>query len=280
MKVGLSLGGGGLRGYAHIGAIKALNEAGIPIDIINGTSAGAVIGGAYALHADTDKIVAITEKIVGSVNINYFNIFRYSVDRIPFLRNWMVNAICDISALRKSILTHRNNRRALKLLFGEHRFRDTKIPFSSVAVDLLAGKTVIIKKGKLIDGIIPSLSIPAIFPPIERKRQMLVDGYVLANIPVRELREEGADFIIAITLGGEAETGYSNGFDVLNLVEALKYEKLNQWELDEADFHININIRKFDGMKFNNYEVAMRHGYRVTKRALPKLERRLAEANG
>jgi len=280
MKVGLSLGGGGLRGYAHIGAIKALNEAGIPIDIINGTSAGAVIGGAYALHADTDKIVAIAEEIVGSVNINYFNIFRYSVDRIPFLRNWMVNAICDVSALRKSILTHRNNHKALKLLFGEHKFSDTKIPFSSVAVDLLAGKTVIIKDGKLIDGIIPSLSIPAIFPPIEKRRQMLVDGYVLANIPVRELREEGADFIIAVTLGGEAETGYNNGFDVINLVEALKYERLNQWELDEADFHININIRKFDGMKFNNYEVAMRHGYRVAKRALPKLERRLAKANG
>jgi NTE family protein len=280
MKVGLSLGGGGLRGYAHIGAIQALNEAGIPIDIINGTSAGAVIGGAYALYADTDKIVAIAENIVGSVNINYFNIFRYSVDRIPFLRNWMVNAICDVSALRKSILTHRNNHKALRLLFGEHKFSDTQIPFSSVAVDLLAGKTVVIKQGKLIDGIIPSLSIPAIFPPIEKKRQMLVDGYVLANIPVRELREEGADFIIAITLGGEAETGYSNGFDITNLVEAVKYEKLNQWELDEADFHININIKRFDGMKFNNYEIAMRHGYRVTKRALPKLERRLAEANG
>ena len=279
MKIGLSLGGGGLRGYAHIGAIQALNEAGIPIDIINGTSAGAVIGGAYALYADTDKIVAIAENIVGSVNINYFNIFRYSVDRIPFLRNWMVNAICDVSALRKSILTHRNNHKALRLLFGEHKFSDTQIPFSSVAVDLLAGKTVVIKQGKLIDGIIPSLSIPAIFPPIEKKRQMLVDGYVLANIPVRELREEGADFIIAVTLSGEAETGYSNGFDIINLVEALKYEKLNQWELDEADFHININIKRFDGMKFNNYEIAMRHGYRVTKRALPKLERRLSEAN-
>ena len=280
MKVGLSLGGGGLRGYAHIGAIQALIEAGIPIDIINGTSAGAVIGGAYALYADIENIVAITEKIVGSVNVNYFNIFRYSVDRIPFLRDWMVNAICDISALRKSILTHRSNHKALRLLFGERKFSDTQIPFSAVAVDLLAGKTVVIKQGKLIDGIIPSLSIPAIFPPIELRKQMLVDGYVLANIPVRELRAEGADFIIAITLGGETETGYNNGFDIINLVEALKYEKLNQWELEEADFHININIKKFDGMKFNNYEIAMRHGYRVTKRALPRLQRRLAEANG
>jgi len=78
MRVGLSLGGGGAHGYAHIGAIRALEEAGIKVDLINGTSIGAVIGGAYALYSDLDKIVGLVEKIIAAVSVRYFNIFRFS----------------------------------------------------------------------------------------------------------------------------------------------------------------------------------------------------------
>ena len=80
------------------------------------------------------------------------------------------------------------------------RFEDTKIPFSAISNDLITGKTVIIKSGKLIDGVLASASIPGIFPPVKRGKKILVDGFVLANIPVPELRQQGADFIISIEL--------------------------------------------------------------------------------
>ena len=280
MKVGLCLGGGGSRGYAHIGAIRALREANISIDLINGTSIGAIIGGAYALYFDTERMITLIEEVIHTVNLNYFNIFRFSSESRPFLRDWLVNATCDLASLRGYILTHRNNIKALRIIFDEHEFKDTQIPFSSVAVDLIAGKTVIMKSGKLIDGILPSISIPGIFPPVERNGQLLVDGYVLANVPAAELRRQGADFVIAINLVAEAEEGYQNGFDLLNRVEMLKQAKIDQWELNEADFAITIDLPGFDGMSFGSYDSAIARGYAIAKRMLPRLKRRLAGSSG
>jgi len=279
MKIGLSLAGGGARGYAHIGAIKALHEAKVNIDLINGTSIGAIVGGAYALYGNTEKLVMLVDEVVHKVNVNYFNIFRYSNESQSFLRDWLISAACDLASLRESVFNHKNNKKALEIIFGDCRFDDTKIPFSSVAVDLIAGKTVIINEGKLIDGILPSISIPGIFPPVEINGQLLVDGYVLSNIPVVELRKQGADFIIAINLVMDAEEGYQNGFDLMNNIELLKQRQLDQWEMDEANFAVTINLPGFDSMRFDNYEVAITRGYEIVKKSLPRLKRRISGNN-
>ena len=278
MKIGLSLGAGGARGWAHVGVLQALEDANIKIDLINGSSIGSVAGGGYALHRSASKMLAIATEIVHSVNVNYFNIFRYATESRSFIRNWLVSAICDIASLRDSILSHKNNLRVLEWLFGKHEFRDTKIPFSSVAVDLTSREPVIINEGKLIDGILPSISIPGIFPLPQRGKRLLSDGGVLASVPARELRQQGAEFIIAVALGGEAKTTYRNGFDILHYIDFLKYQKLNQWELSSADFQITIDIPKFDSGRFDNYEIAVENGYSIARQALPDLERRLAEA--
>ncbi|MDD5288906.1 MAG: patatin-like phospholipase family protein [Dehalococcoidales bacterium] len=279
MKVGLCLSGGGSMGYAHIGAIRALTEAGIKIDMVNGTSIGAVIGGAYALYQDTDKITELAKQVVKAVNINYFNIFHNTMESQTFLRNWLTAAVCNIAAMRKSIQSHHNNLKALKLIFGEQRFEDTKIPFSAVSVDLITGKTVIIKKGKLIDGILPSTSIPGIFPPVPRGKKLLVDGYVLANVPVTELRQQGADFIISIELFSAPDTSYQNGMDILNHIEFIKQNRLQQWALADSDFHIKIDMPKFDSSNFGNYQLAMEHGYKTAKKVVPRLKAKLEKAD-
>jgi len=277
MKIGLSLGSGGARGYAHIGVLQALEEAGIEIELINGSSIGAIVGGAWALYQDVARLIKITERLVREADVDYFNIFRYPSESRPFLRNWLVNALCDLSALRESILSHKDNLQALEIIFGSKRFCDTKIPFSSSALDLLAGETIVIKEGRLVEGVLPSIAIPGIFPPVERDGQLLVDGGVLADVPVRELRGEGAEFIIAVELGEEIEKEYHNGFDLLTYVDALKAQRLRQWELEEADFLIQIGLPDFDSMRFDNYEIAIVQGYRAARQALPGLLRRLDE---
>jgi NTE family protein len=279
MKVGLCLGGGGARGYAHIGAIRALMEGGIKIDIVNGTSIGAVMGGAYALYKDTGKMTELMEQIVGSVNINYYNLFRQPADRRSFLRKWLEEAACNIASLRRSIQSNRNNIKALRLIFEEHRFEDTIIPFSAVAVDIIAGKTVVIKRGKLVDGILASASIPGIFAPIARGKKLLVDGYVLANIPIRELRQEGADFIISIELGTTLDHNYKNGMDLLNYIEELKQKRMERWAIAESDFHIRIKMPNFDSSRFDNNLELTECGYRTVKKVIPRLLRELKEAN-
>lgn len=279
MKVGLCLGGGGARGYAHIGAIRALAEAGIAIDIINGTSIGAVVGGAYALYKDTQEMTGLMEKVVNSVNINYFNIFKRPTEHQSFLRNWLLGAACDIASLRNSVQSNRNSITALKLIFGEKRFEDTRIPFSAVTVDLISGKTVIIKRGKMVDGILASTSIPGVFAPVARGKRLLVDGYVLSNIPVSELRQQGADFIISIELYSPPDTNYLNGMDIINYIEELKQKKLEQWAISESDFHIRIKMPDLDSSRFDSNTKITEHGYLTVKKVIPELEEKLRVAN-
>ena len=279
MKIGLCLGGGGSRGYAHIGAIRALTEAGIKIDIVNGTSIGAIMGGMYALYLDVDAMTALVKKVVDSVHVNHFNLFRHSNEGPAFLRGWLNEAICDVAALSKSIQSNTNNIKALRILFDEKRFEDTKIPFSAIATDIMAGETVIIKRGKLIDGILASAAIPAVFPPVIRGKKVLVDGYVLANIPVSQLRQQGADFIISIGLLELPSADYQNGVDLLYYVESLKQKRLEQWAIEQSDFHIQIDMSQFDSSHFENYLEAIERGYKTTKEMLPLLLEKLEKAH-
>lgn len=277
MKVGLSLGGGGSRGYAHMGVIRALTDAGIPIDIINGTSAGAVMGGGYALYRDVNTMAVRIKEIVQGVKLHYFNIFRHSSEGQSFLRNWLAEAFCDVASLRTSVQSQRYNLKALRMLFGDSTFSDTKIPFSCAAFDLISRKTVVIKRGKLVDGVLPSVTLPGVFPPVRRGKQWLIDGYVLANIPVRELRAEGADFVISVELGATETEPYRNGLDLLGYMDSLKHRRLERWEIEQSDFHIRVNFKHYDGTRFDNYAVAMDLGYDVSNRMIPKLKRRLEE---
>lgn len=280
MKVGLSLGGGGSRGWAHIGAIHALQEAGVRIDVVNGTSMGAIVGGAYALYLDTGRLVDCVEQTVKNVNFNYFSLFRFRQEGPTFLRNWLTNTACDIASLRRYVQSHANNLKALRFVFGNKTFADTRLPFSAVAFDLLAGETVVIKRGKLVDGVLPSAAIPGIFPPVCRGRRLLVDGSVLANVPINELRKQGAEFIISVELtgtDGNAARPYRNGLDLITYVEALKQRRLDRWQMQNSDFHFRVNLGTFDSTRFDNYRVAIERGYEITRRMMPRLLRRLAE---
>lgn len=243
MKIGVSLGAGGARGYAHIGVLKALEEAGIRPDLLSGSSIGAIIGGASALYGEAARLETLAAELVERANIRYFNPFRFPTGSHQFLANWLIHATCDVSALRASVYSHRRNRKVLEFIFGQHTFADTAIPFWAVAVDLLSGEVVSIGEGPLVDGILPSISIPGIFPPVERDGMLLVDGGVLAEVPVRELRSQGAGFVIAVRLRGEDVLPVRNGFSLLMWLDALKGESLAQWELAAADFIIQVDLR-------------------------------------
>ncbi len=279
MKIGLSLGSGGSKGYAHIGVIRALEEAGIRIDLVNGSSIGAIVGGAYALYHDVDVIVDLVERLVGTMNVNYFNLFRYEGGKHSYLQNWLLNAFCDLSALRESVLSHRTNERALAFLFGDHTFDETKIPFSAVACDLLAGEPVVLDEGRLGDGILPSIAIPGIFPPVARDGRVLVDGAVLAEVPVRQLRDQGASFVIASRLHPDSPPPCRSGFALLTLIDMLKECRLSDWSFEVADFTIEVALPGFDAARFGGYEDAIAVGYAAARRALPSLLRRVGDAD-
>jgi NTE family protein len=213
------------------------------------------------------------------VHVNHFNLFRHRSEGPEFLQRWLTDAVCNIAALSKSIQSNKNNEKAMRILFDEHKFSDTKIPFSAVAHDIMTGETVILKRGKILDAVIASTAIPGIFPPVVRGKKLLVDGFVLANIPVPELRAQGADFVISVELFEKALDGYKNGVELIYCVEAVKQKRMDGWAIAASDFHIVIDMSEFDASHFENYRVAIERGYKTTKAVIPQLLQKLEGAH-
>lgn len=175
-KIGLALGGGAALGFAHIGVLKVLEENGIQIDCIAGTSMGAVIGGLYSSGMSAEKMVeALGDFDIKKITkLNVFNILKdgiFSTDKMPSY----FEKIANVSLLEK-----------------------TKIPFRCVAVDLYTGKQYVFKKGSFSEAIMASTAIPGLFKPVKKDGMMLVDGGVVNNIPFDVVKDMGADFVIAV----------------------------------------------------------------------------------
>ncbi|MFZ1702523.1 MAG: patatin-like phospholipase family protein [Pyrinomonadaceae bacterium] len=176
-KIGLALSGGGARGFAHVGVLKVLVENNIPIDMIAGTSAGSIIGGAFAAGMSIDEIFSMATKV------GWTNMTRPSFSFGGLLSNAPMGNF-------------------LRRHFPVTRFEDLAIPFSAVSYDLATSKTVIFETtGDVIDAVRASCAVPGVFAPFrDEGGRSLVDGGVVSPIPVEVVRKMGADIVIAVDL--------------------------------------------------------------------------------
>ena len=178
--VGLALGSGGARGLAHIGVIKALVRADVPIDCIVGTSSGALVGAIYA---------------AGQLENFEQQVRKYE---------WTdVLAMFDPVWPRSGLMSGRKGLERLAAGLREWRIEDLAIPFAAVAVDLVSGEEIHIREGPVIDALLASVSVPGIFVPMRQGRRLLVDGAVRNPVPVSALEELGADVRVAVNLHHE-----------------------------------------------------------------------------
>lgn len=180
MKIGLALGAGAARGWAHIGIIRALEEIGVKIDVVAGCSIGAYVGSAYA----SGKLDELEE-------------WAYS------LSEWQVFSLLGIGFRRGGLASGQKVFEKHKAEFCAPSFDSMKLPFTAVATDLYSGKEVVFNKGDVNDAIQASCAIPALFPPIEHEGRWLVDGAVVNPVPVNQCRQLGADFVIAVNLSAD-----------------------------------------------------------------------------
>ncbi|NBB90007.1 MAG: patatin family protein, partial [Spirochaetes bacterium] len=173
-KVGLALGGGAARGIAHVGAIKVLEEHGIHIDYVAGTSAGSLIGALYCSGYTWEEIRDIV------ADVNWGNLVQPSL----FSSKGLVNP----SKLEK----------LLDKLISNKTFEELEIPLRVVSVDLLTGELYIFREGPVARAVRASSSIPGMFSPLEWNGMVLVDGGVKNNMPADIVRDMGADIVIAV----------------------------------------------------------------------------------
>jgi NTE family protein len=175
-KVGLVLGGGYARGLAHIGVLEVLETAGVPIDIITGTSMGALIGALYA-H---EKEAAI---------------LRHQATQLEMVS---LASLIDLKILKSGLFAGKKIINRLKRLMGDLTFEELDIPFACIATDIISGEEVVMNKGKVLEAVRASISIPVIFTVVKKDGRFLVDGGLVNNVPVSVARKMGADYVIAV----------------------------------------------------------------------------------
>lgn len=208
-KIGLVLSGGGARGLAHIGVIKILEQYGIQVDYVVGTSMGSLVGGLYASGYDA----AALEKTALTIDWDYYlndTISRRDLSydekkddgrfmvSIPFYKKVEAPRITGVI---EGVKLHSLLNRLLSHVRTVRNFNDLSIPFACVATDIYTGDAVILKRGHLPTALRASMSIPSIFSPVEIDGRLLVDGGLVLNFPVSVAREMGADIIIGVDVG-------------------------------------------------------------------------------
>ncbi len=190
--IGLVLSGGGARGFAHIGIVKALREAGIPIDLVGGTSIGGILGAGVALRWSVQEL---TER---------------------FRRTFVdVNPLRDYTLPFVSLVSGRKVSRLLKSEFGEMTIEDLPLEFFCVSSNLTSGHSEVHRRGELWRWLRSSVAIPGVLPPIIHKGEVLVDGGTMNNLPVDAMRELGRGPVIGCDVGADrAFTSRSEEIDV------------------------------------------------------------------
>lgn len=174
-KIGIALSGGGARGFAHIGVLKALADSDIPIDLVSGVSAGSFVGGALAAGLTANEIIEVGKKI------SWFGVAGFSYSPRGLLSSTAMNSFIESN-------------------FPATRFEDLKLPFAAVACDLATGREVVLKdEGDLAFAIRASCAIPGVFVPmIDSEGRSLIDGGAATPMPTKAVRKLGADIVIAV----------------------------------------------------------------------------------
>lgn len=203
-KIGLALGGGVARGWAHIGVVRALRRYGVEPDIVCGASVGALVGG-LMLAGKLDELEE------WALSLNRLRIVGYLDLRIR--SGGLIGGDRLATEMRRRL--------------GDLTIEDLPVPFAAVATDLITGHEVWLRQGSLVDNLRASFSLPGVFPPVERDGRMLVDGALVNPVPVSVCRAMGAQLVIAVNLSADligkarkpgALTPTAAGFDLLQLV--------------------------------------------------------------
>lgn len=274
IKVGLVLSGGGAKGFAHIGVIKVLEEAGVKIDFIGGTSMGALVGGLYASGysaKELDSIVRILEfnKILqeevprkAKPFFDKENGERY-IFSLPIKNKKVALPIAlakGQAALNKlSLLTQH--------VAGIEDFKQLPIPFLCIGTDIETGEQVILEKGYLPEALRASSAFPTLFEPVEIDNRILLDGGIVNNFPVNEVINMGATIIIGV----DVQSGLGNRNDVDNAIKVIdqivsfSVDGINTDKIKLVDVYINPKVEKYNVVSFESLEEIMREGERVAR---------------
>lgn len=252
-RIGLALGGGFARGLAHVGVLKALEEAGITPDFIAGTSVGAVIGAAYCSGVSAKEL----EEIAAIVRFKHFA--RYTISRFGLCTNDRMTGFLQ---------------RILKV----KTFEELRIPLAVTATDFVTGEPVVFTSGKLIDPVRASCAYPGVFLPVSVEGKLMVDGLLGHAVPAQPLKQMGADRVVAIFFGAHwVQKAPRHVLEVIGQCFSIAQANMSCLWQQHADLLIEPDVTAYS---FDDFEKALgivEVGYEAAQKALPTLRAWAAE---
>ena len=267
-KVGLALGSGAARGLAHIGVLEVLEKEGIPIDLIAGTSVGAIAGALCAQGKDASEIKNL---VLGL--------------------GWKRLApLVDLSLPRTGLIKGKKLQDLLaSAIGGDLRFSDLKMPFACVTTDIDTGEEVVIDRGSVTEAVRASISIPAIFTLVKWKDRYLVDGSLVNPVPVSVVEQMGADYIIAVNVipdvtdrAQQVNRERAQGSKEPNIIHILMQSiyigtySLVRASLEGADIVIEPRVAHIGAGEFHHAQDLVLQGKLAAQAAIPEIKRQLA----
>jgi len=280
-KIGLTFSGGGARGIAHVGVLKVLEEVGIKIDYITGTSMGSIVGGLHSigytaleleeiiLSQNWDEIL-LDEISLRSISIEEKDDQDIYIGSFPIEEGKLNLPVGLVAGQQVHALVN-------KLCLSVHHIEDFSklpIPFLCIATDIETGEEVILNSGFLPDAIRASMSIPSLFAPIEIEGQLLVDGGLLRNFPVSDAIDMGADYVIGVDVGIPLyyKKELNSLVRIMNQAISFQTVKSTQEEREQCDILIEPAVEDYSIMDFRKAKELIALGEEAARKMLPLLE--------
>ncbi len=287
-KIGLVLGGGAARGLAHIGVLKAIEEFHIPVDVVGGTSMGAIIGGLWSSGFTAAEIESI---FLSSEMMNWFTETSIK-EKLPIY--YSINSyqtLIDLNVENNKLIMPEGTFDDKIINFGLYAFfaeidnaingdfRKLWKPFLCTATDINMDRPMIIVKGRLENSIRASMSLPVIFKPAKINGRALFDGGMVDNIPAHAVKDSlGADFIISVDVANNRRTSEKRHFNLMDvtftLIDLLT-ANTSKDTLEPMGYYVRPEVGNYNGYEFNKVQELIDLGYKAMKEAAPKILEKL-----
>jgi NTE family protein len=280
-KIGLVLSGGGAKGLAHIGILKAIDSAGLKIDYITGTSMGSILGGLYAIGYSADSIEKITRSIDWDLLLSNQSSMRsmimdekseygkYDIE-LPWVNDWFRFSTGVIEGqelwLKFSEL--------FRPVYGIKDFSKFPIPFKCIATDISTGEAVVLDTGEIVSAVRASMAIPSVFTAVDYDGKKLVDGGVVRNFPVKDVREMGADIVIGSNVSGPLRTPdqVTNALQVILQIAFFREAADTRTQIPLCNIYISQPLEQYGMGNFGEASQILEDGLEEGRRLYPRLK--------
>lgn len=281
-RIGLALGGGAARGLAHIGVLKVFEREGISIDLIAGTSIGALVGGVYA----TTRSAAATEKrflefiFSEKFKRDRFDFLRESRQASPHLLDSVKSVIkrgifYSVSMAKPSFVSAQHFEHNINGVLDDVQIEKTVIPFAAVAADIHRGEQVLLQHGSLRRAVSASSAVPGLLPPVSIDDRVLIDGGCVAKVPVIAALLMGADLVIGVDVSRELEeqVNLRNGLNIMVRANSISNDALKSLQCRLADVVIVPDVQRIHWADFSAMRACVARGEEAAQAGLDEIRR-------